>query len=513
MRNKKVFFVIIFLAALGVQAQTDSGKRLKTDMQFLADDLLKGRRTPSEELNIAALYLSNQLESYGLQPANEGSYFQTFSIKSFAPKESKYRITLNGSDLAPDEYVFIPIDMFPRQDPVEYNLAFLGQGIFAPDKNVDDYQNIDLQGKAGLAFFGAPWEMDLHALHSCDRALGKAVQVSVRKGALLIYITEELGESAGRELSAETLWLKEFSQVPVTSLSDSRWRKTIQIAPILVITPKAFDRILAGVSGNDYVQWQKKLAGKQRVKSFYLKAGIKIKIEANIAKGKTQNVVAAIESKDPEFGHEWVVLTAHYDHVGSQKTLDGKDGIFNGADDNASGTAAILEVARKLAGDQTLRRSIMIVFCCGEENGLVGSAYFTEHPLVPLNQVVLNINADMVGRSTGRLNCINTGCDELYQRTMEMAAEHGIKVIPDPYPTYRFPYFVDSYSFSRFDIPFIQYMTDISADYHQPTDEVKLINFDGLERITELIYDMTKYYANGGKRPTFKRPDWFLTTD
>ena len=104
-------------------------------------------------------------------------------------------------------------------------------------------------------------------------------------------------------------------------------------------------------------------------------------------------------------------------------------------------------------------------FSPGEENGAIGSAYFTEHPLVPLNQVVLKINVDMVGRSNGILNCTKTGCDELYQRTkeMEMAAKHGIKIMPEN-TTFRFGYLLESYSFSRFDIPFISYSKDVSAD-------------------------------------------------
>jgi len=513
MRIQKLFFVISLLTTFTVLAQTDPGKRLKSDVKFLADDLLMGRRTPSEGLDIAALYLSNQLGAYGWQPANDGSYFQTFDIESFDPVESEYRILINGIDLAPEDYIFISGRMDPKQTPIQYDLVFLGQGIFAPEKNIDDYRNVDLQGKAGVALYGAPWEMDLHAIHSCDRAAGKAVQVSVRNGKLLIYVTEELDETAAnREIGAEIPMLKEISRLPVASLSESRDLKTTEIAPILMITPEVFDRTLARIAGNSYAGWQKKFIGKQQIKSFTMEARIKITIEANMNRQTTQNVVAAKVSKDPNLGHEWLVLSAHYDHVGAIEAAEGMDGIFNGADDNASGTAAILEVARKISTED-LRRSVMILFSCGEENGLLGSAYFISHPLMQLDKVILNVNADMVGRSSGTLNCINTGSDELYQRALNIGIDRSIKVMPDPFPSWRLVYFIDSFSFARNNIPFIQFMTDFHPDYHQPTDEVQFIKFDELERITELIYEMTKYYANGGERPTFKRPAWFLTAN
>jgi len=269
---------------------------------------------------------------------------------------------------------------------------------------------------------------------------------------------------------------------------------------------------LSGVSGNDYAQWLEKFKGTERVKAFNLNTQVKITIEADLVKEMTQNVVACLESKDPEFGQEWIILTAHYDHLGEIVVPEGEDGIYNGADDNASGTAAIIKVARKLAGLKDLKRSVMTVFCCGEENGLLGSAYFTSHSLVPLQKIVLNINADMVGRSSGTVNCRYTGCNEIYQRSQLVAADHSIKVMPDPFPTWRLLYFIDSYNFARFSIPFIEFMTDFHSDYHQPADEVQLINFIQLKKITEVIYDLTLYYANGGQRPTFSRPSWFLTS-
>lgn len=505
----RILVVLLFIACC-VLAQSDSGQRLKADVQFLADDLLQGRLTPSEGLNIAALYLSNQLAAYGWQPAGNSGFLQPFEVEGYKPDESQIRIAINGVELKPGEYIFVPLGMDPRKTPVTYPLVFLGQGVFEPDNNIDDFKNVDLAGKAGIALFGAPWKLDPHAIHSCDRAVGKSVQVCVRNGSLLLYVTEELDTPADREIGAEIPVLREFSHVPLAFLADGSSQKTMSLPPILMMSSKVFDKILAGVSGNDYAAWQKKFSTKKRPASFALKAEITISIKARMTRENTQNVVAVKAGQDPALGQEWLVLSAHYDHVGRQPAAEGKDGIYNGADDNASGTAAILETARLLSQDTSLRRGIIVLFCCGEENGLLGSAYFARHPCAPLQQIVLDLNADMVGRSSGKLNCINTGCDELYQQCRQIGQRLGVQAMPDPYPTWRLAYFIDSYNFVRYNIPFLQFMTDFHADYHQPRDEANLINYDQLVLITQVIHEMAVHYANVPTGPVLNMPPWFM---
>lgn len=512
MRTSSIVLIVIFIAMLvfSAQSQTVAGKRLESDINFLADDLLKGRGTPSEGLDVAALYLANQLHAYGWEPTG---YYQSVELEYFSPQASQYHIAINNITLSADEFIFMPFGMNPSKTPVNYDLVFLGQGVFAPEKNVDDFMKIELQGKAGVALYGAPWEMDPNALHSCDRCVGKAVQVGVRKGALLVYVTEELAMPAGSKASAEIAVMREMAQVPLAFLPDIPGKTTWGATAFLIITPKAFDKALADVSGNTYGQWQKKISKKQREKSFDLKAAIDITIKTETVAGIAKNVIGTLKSNDPVLGNEWVVLTAHYDHIGFHEVPAGEDGIWNGADDNASGTAAILEVARKLSENGNLRRSVMVVFTCGEEMGLLGSFYFATHPPVPQTQIVLNIDADMVGRSAGTAYCINTGCDALLQKAQSIGEKVGIAVLPEPYPDWRLVYFIDCFNFARFNIPFIDFMTEFHADYHQPTDEVKLIKFGELEKITNIIYEMATYYANSAERPAFKRPAWFLTAE
>ena len=154
-----------------------------------------------------------------------------------------------------------------------------------------------------------------------------------------------------------------------------------------------------------------------------------------------------------------------------------------------------------------------MLFTSGEEMGLLGSAYYALHPLVPNHHVVANINVDMVGRSTGAVAGLATGCEEIFSKAVEIGKQTHVDVLPDAHPTWRLIYFVDSYHFARCSVPFIEYFTDIHSDYHQPSDEVDRIRFGELGRITEAISRLTDYYVQGGKRPSSERPAWFLTPD
>lgn len=498
--------------ALPLVADDVSKRRAEATVRFLADDLLEGRGTPSRGLDIAALYLANELRAAGWQPGNGDSYFQTYAVRTFSPQETRYRISINGVELDPQKFVFLPFGMDPSRTPIKYDLVFAGYGVFAPERGVDDYADVDLRNKASVALLGAPWQLDPLAVHAFDKALGKMVHVAVRNGALLVYVSEEFEAPAGSPPSAEVAVFREFSKVPMAFLPEFKGKLTIAGSSGLAITPTEFDRTLAKITGGTYAEWKQRLPSqKQRARP--LAASIELRIETEPTESKAQNVVAVLRGSDPALQDEWVVLTAHYDHVGSREVPAGQDGIYNGADDNASGTAAVLEVARLLASSSAPRRSVMVVFTSGEDMGLLGSAYYSLHPLVSNDRIVANINADMVGRSTGTVHAIATGCDEIFTRAVELGKKSQIDVLPDSHPTWRLVYFVDSYHFARFSIPFVQFMTEFHSDYHQPTDEAKLIQFEDLGRIIEAIYGLADYYAQGGKKPTFQRPAWFLTPD
>jgi hypothetical protein len=486
-------------------------RRAEATIRFLADDLLEGRGTPSRGLDVAALYLANELRSAGWQPAAGGSYFQTYTLRSFAPESTKCTISINGAPLDPKEYTFLPFGMNPELTPAKYDVAFAGYGIFAPEKNVDDFAGADVRGKAVVSLLGAPWPLDPAAIHAYDRAAGKSVHAAVRGGKLLVYVSEEFEATLEAPASAEVGFLREYSKVTLAYLPEFQGRSTMALCPILAITPSAFDRTLAKLAGGTYAEWKRRLPS-EKFKAGTLSAAIEVRVETKPREGRASNVVAMLSGTDRSLKGEWVVLTAHYDHMGAQEVPPGKDGVYNGADDNASGTAAVLEIARRLAVARP-RRSVLVVLTSGEEQGLLGSAVYSVHPLAPRGQVVANINADMVGRSAGMVYCGAIGCDEIFTKGAEFGKRKGMEVLADPNPSWRLIYFVDSYHFARWNVPYIDFMTEFHQDYHQPSDEAGLIRYQELSQIIDVMFELADYYAQGGKKPVFTRPAWFLTPE
>ncbi len=510
--KKRAFNIVTIILLLGIAgftvADDVSQNRAEATIRFLADDLLEGRGTPSRGLDIAALYLANELREAGWEPANEGSYLQTYALRTFSPQDIQYTISINSVQLESDEYIFAPFAVDPSRAPFEYDLMFAGYGIFAPEKDVDDFAGMDLSGKAVVSLRGAPWELVPHVIHAYDRVVGKMVHVTVRNGAFLVYVSHELDPPS----SAEVTLLRDYSQITQAHIPEFEGKPTCGLCPVLVITPAAFDRVLGKLIGGTYEEWQTRLP-KQKFKAQDLNTSLKIDIKTKTQESTASNVVAMLRGTDPSLADEWIVLTAHYDHLGKMEVPPDKDGIWNGADDNASGTAAVLEIAKRLKEGKPSRRSILVVFTSGEELGLLGSAYYARHPLVPNDRVIANINVDMVGRSQGAVYALATGSEDLFAQAADIGGKKQITVRPDPFPAWRIVYFIDSYHFARFDIPFVEFFTDFHADYHQPTDEIRHIRFAELGKIMEVMFDLTSYYAQGGERPKFLRPVWFLTTE
>jgi hypothetical protein len=492
----------------GPTADPAAQRRIEADVRFLADDLLEGRATPSRGLDVAALYLANQLRAAGWDPANGDSYFQNHTVASFAPSRARYRVKLNGHELGPSDYVLLPVSFDPRRTPLRLDLVFAGHGVFLPEKGVDEYSGLEVGGKAVVAFWGAPWLPDPAVIHAPDRAVGKNVSAVVRGARLLLYVSEEF--AAENPTSAEVPFLRHYAKAPVAFLADEERRPSWAAGPSLILAPAVFDRTLAGPAGGRYAELRKRLAAGERLGG-PLPATVEIVAEAEVEEGPAANVVAALRGGDAARRDEWIVLSAHYDHVGRAEVPAGRDGTYNGADDNASGTAAVLEAARRLAAGPRPARSVLVLLTAGEDMGLLGSAHYAFHPLNPWSQVVANVNVDMVGRSKGRVIALAPGSTDLFDRSVAVGKQRGIEVLPDQTPLWRLGYFVDAYHFARLGVPAVTYFTALHADYHQPSDEADRIHYPNLARIVEVIEGVVTHYAGDVPRPRFARPAWFLT--
>jgi Zn-dependent M28 family amino/carboxypeptidase len=240
---------------------------------------------------------------------------------------------------------------------------------------------------------------------------------------------------------------------------------------------------------------------------------LELRIEAEVAEGRASNVAAMLPPTAAGEPPEWVVLTAHYHHLGMHEVAEGEDGIWNGADDNASGTATVLEIARRLGRLERRDRGVLVLFVSGEERGLLGSAFHAERPLVPIDRVAIDVNVDMVGRSTGSVQALTHGFEPLFERIAEIGETLDIEVLPDQQLSWRLLYLTDHYHFARFGVPAVEFFTGLHTDYHQPSDEADAIRYDELGRILEVMYRLTEEYVQGAEKPPFERPEWFITSD
>jgi hypothetical protein len=227
----------------------------------------------------------------------------------------------------------------------------------------------------------------------------------------------------------------------------------------------------------------------------------------NGAPGTAPNVVGLLPGSDPDLRSEYVVYSAHMDHVGvGPPQGEGVDSIFNGADDDASGTATVMEVAEAMAAlDPAPRRSILFVLVSGEERGLWGSDWFTSHPPVPMAQMVANFNADMVGRNwTDTIVAIgkeHSSLGETLDRVGEAHPELGMTAIDDLWPQERFYFRSDHFNFARRGVPVLFFFNGTHEDYHRPSDEVDKIDEEKAARIGRLLFYLGLDVADGDERP------------
>ncbi len=488
-------------------------RRLEADIRFLADDLLEGRATPSRGLEVAGLYLVNELRAAGWRPGNSTSYLQPYEITTFSPLEAERVVRINGVTLAPGEYNLVTTGN-PSDVQGRFDLVYGGYCIVSPERGRDDLAGFDLKGKGVVTLFGAPWPLDPNGIHDCDRAVGRAIQLGVRGANAMIYVSPEFDSPREAPASPEVALVRNLEAMPAAFLPGVPGRTVIPVVPaFLCLKPAAFNRVLAPSCGGTFAELTRGLAAGKPTQPHAIAATVDISLEAKTTAVKVANVVAMLPGSDPLLSKEWIVLSAHYDHIGTVEAAPGADRICNGADDNASGVAAVLEVARRLAAGPSPKRSVLVLFFSGEEAGLLGSGYYSFHPLVPPGEVVANINLDMVGRSDGSVEIIAAVSRDLFDAALDASINLGIQVVPDRNPQKRLLYFVDSYHFARLGVPSLEEFTAMHADYHQPSDEADKIRFDRLADIVEMTARLVGQYTGGAPRPRYERPAWFITPE
>ncbi len=468
-------------------------------LSFLADDALEGRETATRGLDLAARFLETQFTLSGLTPApGAASMLQSFDVQ-LSQTTPNTRIEIQTGGAAAKTYHWLEdffgtnLGMTPSE--IEGAIVFAGYGISATQEKWDDYKNLDVRDKIVLLLSG-------RRLSSVEK--GKLAELKAK-----LSITPNRQARTAQEKGARAVFFVGSVSLPdvVRDFRHFLEEPRMTLLPLaeptqfanLTISEGLANHLLAETRENVAVLQSKLATSNKPIIRKLDQSRAKITIDVNSWTATTQNVVAYLEGSDSNLRKQAVVFSAHYDHVG--KRQDGT--VYNGADDDGSGTTAILEIAQAFATNPIRpKRSVMFIGHTGEEKGLLGSEYFTSHPLLPLENIVTNLNIDMIGRNDSNQVYI-IGSDHLSTELHRIneSANHQIGLnldytyndVNDPN---RFYYRSDHYNFAKHGIPIIFYFTGTHEDYHQPGDDVEKINFDKMQKITRLIYLTGWHVAN-----------------
>lgn len=483
-------------------AQNIQTENLKEIIEWLASDSCEGRELGSAGIDRAAQYIAahfakNKIDTYG----EANSYFQKVGFKWIYWDKLHFKI--NGVPYKQFwDYLVIPA----YNDDLEWNtneVAFVGYGI--DHKNYNDYKNIDVKNKAVLFFKGEPKNKEGTYLINGTKTptewssdLDMKVDAARKHGAKLVLVIEDKFKDYVDAHRAEVV-------SPDVILDTSETWQTRGINQIVLSTTTA--SMLMGGSFKKILKAKDKINRSGKPNAFLIKAKMDILQKKSIRTVKGQNVIAFIEGTDKK--DEIISLTAHYDHIG----MRGKE-VFNGADDNATGTSAVMEIAatlQKLKREgKGPRRSVLCMLVTGEEKGLLGSLYYVNNPLFPLSDTKAEINVDMIGRmdakygtdsnyiyviGSDRINPILHDINvDVNQKYSQLKLDHTFNIETDPN---RFYYRSDHYNFAEKGIPSIFFFSGVHEDYHRVTDDAFKINYSKTTKIARHIFLLTWALANG----------------
>lgn len=431
-------------------------RAIESHVRFLADDLLEGRDTGSRGHEIAALYVANRMLAAGLEPAGEDGWLQPVPLRSARLTSATMSVhSGDGSwrDLEPrEEFVAFANPEFPHAE-AEGRLVFAGFGITAPELGWDDYAGIDVRGKIAVIFRNAPdrFSSSYRAHYASTREKRRNAAAHGARGIIEISTPSE---------EARTPW-SSVSRYP--DHPTMRWIEpggSVHDGSPGLVAHARVSPASAGVLFESAAVPLSKLIEKaeagERMRSFVLPGSVRIRAESDLADLSSPNVAGVLPGSDPELRGESLVLVAHLDHVGVREADDSGDRIHNGAYDNATGVATLLEVARVLASlEQRPRRSVVFLAVTAEEKGLLGADYFAHHPTPAAGRPVAAISLDMFLMLFPLHDLIAYGAEHssLGEDVEKVARALGVAISPDPVPEQVLFVRTDHYPFVRRGVP------------------------------------------------------------
>jgi hypothetical protein len=503
-------------------ADTPDGERWWSHVKVLADDALEGRDTGSPGHRKAAEYVADQFRKLGLEPAGAGGYLQPVALKSRTIDESRSRLALvrDGHEealrLGEDATISLRVDPAPSFDAP---LVFAGYGLAIPEAGHDDFDGLDARGKLVVYLRGAPpavpGPLAAHAQSEGERS--EALRRAGAIGAVSIPNPKHMDVPWDRSALARFL--------PSMSLADPSLDDNRGLKAAVAFNPAHADTLLAG-SGHTIKELLELADAGKPLPHFALPARLQGTVAVKRADVVSENVVALLPGADPALKNEYVVFSAHLDHLGVGKPING-DAVYNGAMDNASGVASLLDVAALLKESGARpRRSVLFVAVTAEEKGLLGSKFFAHHPTVGRGAIVADLNSDMFLPlyPLKRLTVFGLDESDLGAEASAVAEAMGIAPEPDPEPQRNVFIRSDQYSFIRRGVPSLMFKVGFakgspeeetfhawlknryhapSDDLNQPVDKTAAATFDRLmARLLERI-------ANRDARPRWKDSSFF----
>jgi Zn-dependent M28 family amino/carboxypeptidase len=503
-------------------ATAPDGARWWSHVEFLASDKLEGRNTGSPGHKKAAEYVAAQFEKDGLKPGGEQGYIQPVKFKTLSLDESKSSIVLvrDGKEqkltLGEEAMIGTRVDPAPA---IDAEMVFVGYGLKVPELNYDDFKGLDTKGKIAVYMGGSPTSMSaaLAAHYGSGGERWKMLQSEGMIGAISIPNPKHM-------------------DIPWPRIASNRFQMTMQLAaPGMNETageqigatwnPTFVDQLFAG-TGHTLDEIVAATEARQQLPRFAIPGRVKIRTAVTRGDVESQNIAAIYPGSDPNLKNEYVVLSAHIDHLGVGKPING-DAIFNGAMDNAAGVATILDVAQMLKdGKVKTKRSVLFVVVTGEEKGDLGSDYFARHSTVPKKSMVADINCDMFLPLYALRLLTVPGLEEstLGDDIRIVAQQMGVLVQPDPQPARNIFVRSDQYSFVKQGVPAIfpgfgnqkgskeEAIENkwLEERYHAPSDDLNQpVDKAAAGQFDELIEHLLVRVANADMKPAWKSTSFF----
>ena len=507
--------VSLALVVCAGDAPTD-GKRWWSHIVYLADDKLEGRNTGSEGYHKAATYVAGEFERAGLQPGGTSGYFQPvkFQSRSIVEKDSSLALVRGGKEdrlaLGEDGYIGMRVD---PADTVEAPAVFAGYGLTVPELPYDDFAGLDLRGKIAVYVSGGP--------SSIPGALSSHYQSAVERAG--IVGTAVIANPIAMDVPWSRVALSRFQaamSLDYPDLSESFGQKLA-----LAINPAHLDKWLEG-SGHSAEEILALAKERKPLPRFPLAVSVKAKVRAKRTQVESPNVVAVLPGSDPQLKDEYVVLSAHLDHLGIGEPING-DRIYNGAMDDGSGVATLLEIAEQLHKSKAkLRRSVLFVVVAGEEKGLLGSRYFAAHPTVKPEQMVADLNVDMFLPLFPLRILTVYGLEEsdLGKQVRAVAEPMGIQIQADQEPQRNLFIRSDQYNFIRRGVPSLAFKVGyekgspeaaiakkwLTERYHAPSDDINQpVDLQSAAEFNRVLMALAEAVANQSERPQWNKDSFF----